>query len=201
MSRATRGKLQRRRVILAAARKLFATHGYNGTTPQDIVREADVAYGTFYDNFASKQECFAAFAQEIDYEVNQALRWHLPPASSIPRRPQEFLYALLKATFDYSVANPGVLKAILSEDAVLIDGHHDDGTIIYGATGWINRLDKWRQIGYASEDYNITYLGDMMAGMIRLGDALIAKHPKNADEIVENITRFMVRALGPKEGD
>jgi TetR/AcrR family transcriptional regulator, fatty acid metabolism regulator protein len=46
----------KRRVILAAAVRVFARHGYHGSRVGDIATEAGVAHGLLYHYFASKDE-------------------------------------------------------------------------------------------------------------------------------------------------
>ena len=49
-----RSKAANRRAILAAGRRVFARIGYEATTVRDIIRETDLASGTFYNYFKSK---------------------------------------------------------------------------------------------------------------------------------------------------
>jgi AcrR family transcriptional regulator len=57
---------QRQRMLLATA-ELVAERGYRKTTIELIAKTARVALSTFYEQFASKQECFlAAFDETID---------------------------------------------------------------------------------------------------------------------------------------
>ena len=46
--------------ILDAARRIFARLGYSATNIEDIAKEAEMAKGTFYLYFKSKEEVFAA---------------------------------------------------------------------------------------------------------------------------------------------
>jgi AcrR family transcriptional regulator len=50
-------KLQRRDEIMAAAKKVFARSGFHATTIADIAKEADLAYGSVYQYFDSKDAC------------------------------------------------------------------------------------------------------------------------------------------------
>lgn len=50
---------QRQR-ILAGAAKVFAERGYRQASVADIVKTAAIARGRFYENFASKEDCFFA---------------------------------------------------------------------------------------------------------------------------------------------
>ena len=51
---------QRRRAILDAARKVFAQQGYASTVVEDIAKQADIAKGTLYLYFASKEQIYLA---------------------------------------------------------------------------------------------------------------------------------------------
>ncbi|MGE3269762.1 MAG: TetR/AcrR family transcriptional regulator [Chloroflexota bacterium] len=49
--------------LISAAAALFAARGYEATTVDDIVREADLAKGTFYYHFKSKEELVVIMAR------------------------------------------------------------------------------------------------------------------------------------------
>lgn len=59
-----RTKAANREAILEAARKVFAELGFEATTVRDIIRGTDLASGTFYNYFKSKEEVFDALARE-----------------------------------------------------------------------------------------------------------------------------------------
>jgi AcrR family transcriptional regulator len=69
-----RQKIERRDAILAAARKVFAEAGYDGTTIADIAKEAGVASGTVYLYYASKTDLFAALNLQLFALINQAIQ-------------------------------------------------------------------------------------------------------------------------------
>jgi AcrR family transcriptional regulator len=58
-------KAQNRAKLLMAARKVFAEKGLGAATARDIVRETDLATGTFYNYFDSKEEVFFALIEEM----------------------------------------------------------------------------------------------------------------------------------------
>lgn len=57
-------KVQNRQAILDAARAVFAEMGYDNVTVRDIIRRTGLAAGTFYNYFKSKEEVFAALADD-----------------------------------------------------------------------------------------------------------------------------------------
>ena len=65
-------KAQNRAKLLAAARKVFAEKGLGAATARDIVRETDLATGTFYNYFDSKEEVFMALLEELAEKARAA---------------------------------------------------------------------------------------------------------------------------------
>jgi AcrR family transcriptional regulator len=63
LPRYERKKAQTRERIYRAALKLFAEQGLQATTVDEIVAAADVAKGTFFNYFRSKEEVFAVFIE------------------------------------------------------------------------------------------------------------------------------------------
>ena len=59
-----RRKALTRTKLLAAARHLFASQGFEQTTIRDIAAEADIALGGFYNYFPTKDDVLAALLEE-----------------------------------------------------------------------------------------------------------------------------------------
>ncbi|MEO0466691.1 MAG: TetR/AcrR family transcriptional regulator [Pseudomonadota bacterium] len=57
-------KAANRDAILQAARGVFARMGVDAATVRDIIRETDLASGTFYNYFKSKEDIFQAIADD-----------------------------------------------------------------------------------------------------------------------------------------
>jgi AcrR family transcriptional regulator len=62
--RVERKKARTRAALLAAARALFASRGMEQTTIAEIAEHADVATGSFYNYFASKERLLEALLEE-----------------------------------------------------------------------------------------------------------------------------------------
>ncbi|RDW17594.1 hypothetical protein CWR48_13840 [Oceanobacillus arenosus] len=57
--------------IIDAAHKLFIGKGFSATSIQDILDEAQIAKGTFYNYFTSKNECLMAILEYVQEEWSQ----------------------------------------------------------------------------------------------------------------------------------
>jgi AcrR family transcriptional regulator len=55
--------------LLAAARALFAEHGFAGVSREEIVERAGVTRGAMYHYFASKEQLFEAVYEEVERDL------------------------------------------------------------------------------------------------------------------------------------
>ncbi len=95
-----RTKLANRAAILAAARRVFAQLGYDGASVRDIIRGTDLASGTFYNYFNSKEEVFEALSDDGARRFKPILRAAREQASSF----EDYLHGALRAYFSFIVA-------------------------------------------------------------------------------------------------
>jgi AcrR family transcriptional regulator len=58
-----------RAALVAAARELFATRGYQAVPADEIVRAAGVTRGAMYHHYADKQELFRAVVEDLEREI------------------------------------------------------------------------------------------------------------------------------------
>jgi AcrR family transcriptional regulator len=71
-NRRERKKRDSKNAIIEAAVTLFAQKGYNDTSIAEIMSEADLGLGTFYNYFQSKEEILKHFLAEITLNINQS---------------------------------------------------------------------------------------------------------------------------------
>lgn len=67
-------KAANRAAILDAGRRVFAKLGFDVTTVRDIIRETDLAAGTFYNYFKSKEDVFEAIAGDSARRFGERLQ-------------------------------------------------------------------------------------------------------------------------------
>ncbi|OQW59792.1 MAG: TetR family transcriptional regulator [Proteobacteria bacterium HN_bin10] len=92
-------KVANRLSILAAARKVFAELGYEGATVRDIIRGTDLASGTFYNYFKSKEEVFDALADDGARRFRPILRMARQNARSF----EDYLHSAFVAYFHFII--------------------------------------------------------------------------------------------------
>src|SRR3712207_1593420 len=90
---------------LSAAREVLAQHGYERTTVSSIASKANVAQGTFYLYFPSKEALPGALAEQ----VSQALADATDRSTADPTALEEGVEALVGATFEVAESYKDVL--------------------------------------------------------------------------------------------
>lgn len=94
-------KKETRQAILQAGVRLFGEKGFDGTSVEDLAREAGVGKGTVYGYFQDKSEIFLAFCEEeIDYAFSVLAE------QSDPQAPiQDQMTALFMTQFRFVTEN------------------------------------------------------------------------------------------------
>lgn len=97
-----------RRRILEAAAKVVGRHGYADASIARITEEADIAQGTFYLYFSSRQELFDVLLPHVGKEMMKYLGTKVRGATSY----YEVEERGFRAFFDYLQRNPGFFRVL-----------------------------------------------------------------------------------------
>jgi AcrR family transcriptional regulator len=105
-----------RRLILGAARELFARQGYDGTTTKEIAAQAGVLESLIFTNFGSKARLFddAIVAPFADLVSDYVDAWERRSGESTPA---ERIEAFIDELFELALANRTLLRSALAGSA------------------------------------------------------------------------------------
>jgi AcrR family transcriptional regulator len=88
--RSSTARAERRRQILNAAKLVFAEAGYHGASIHAIIERAEIARGTFYLYFESKEAVFGALLDEAMSELrSRIVRIETVPGAPSPQQQLE----------------------------------------------------------------------------------------------------------------
>jgi TetR/AcrR family fatty acid metabolism transcriptional regulator len=107
----TTAAVDKRRVILDAAVRVFARQGFHTCRVSDIADEAGVAYGLVYHYFSSKEEILDTLFLER-WDVMLAA---IADADASERSPRDKLYAVAAFIIDSYRHDPELMKVIIVE--------------------------------------------------------------------------------------
>lgn len=134
-----------REALIAAARPLFAAHGFAEVSLETIVRAAGVTRGALYHHFADKTELFAAIFERVEGEV--ATRMAEAIAAANEADPVEVMR--LGAGFWLDVCSDPEIQRITLVDAPAV-------------LGWT----RWTEIG---DRYNTGLVRELLANAVETG--------------------------------
>lgn len=137
--------------LVAAARPLFAEHGYAAISTDQIARAAGVTRGALYHQFAGKEELFAAVVEEVEAEISERVGTDV--AAAVPSDIDAMIGAKIDA-FLAACAEPDVHRIALIEAPA--------------ALGW----KRWREICFK---YGVGNVERLLQGLIDAG--FIAEQP------------------------
>jgi len=108
-------KLANRSAILEAARQIFLEQGYEAVTIRDVIRKTDLASGTFYNYFTSKEEVFRALVEDRILALTGELKRVRQDARSL----DEFVYNAYLAGFTAVAQEPVLYNLMMRNEAAV----------------------------------------------------------------------------------
>lgn len=128
-TRTDRRRLRTRAALLEAGRRLFSERGVGGVTIQQITEAADVAKGSFYNHFESREDLQRAAAAAALEQIGAALDQNVEQRE---RDPARIIATSLLSTLRACLADPALGGFLLQNedvvefaDAILVRGRRD----------------------------------------------------------------------------
>lgn len=187
-----RTKAANRQAILEAARQVFARMGAEAATVRDIVRETDLAAGTFYNYFKSKEEVFEALASESVSRFRPRLKTVREEADTFEqylkaayRAYFEFLKAENDDAIDYSAPHAGLIgvRVDTPEMHAVFDEIRTD----------LESVARSVDMSLADSEY----LTAAAIGIAReVGDHMLQRRPVDVEAAVHFATLLLLQGIG-----
>jgi AcrR family transcriptional regulator len=199
----------RRQLILAAAKRCFARHGFAGTTTKSVAAAASISEGLLFKHFPSKLALYAEIlTEECDADPALHRLLELKPST-------QTLVVLIREMVRHF---QGVTEAPDQQEAqrirLMVSSHLDDGEfarLIYGKIGdligsvFIASLERAIEAGDASrigsEPLNLFWFAHhtvLMATLVRLPSVPCLTYG-NAAEFERQLCEFILRGIGLNE--
>jgi AcrR family transcriptional regulator len=126
-SRRELNKIESRRRILKASRKLFSQQGYEETMMEEIARRAKVSKATVYNYFPSKESLLIGIVDEVVDRVEELLETNLEDCSDSLQKLRRVLEEIVEASLQYPVLSRRIACLHADEESSLF-GSWDDMT-------------------------------------------------------------------------
>lgn len=136
-------KAENRAKLLAAARQVFAEKGLGAATVRDVVRQTDLATGTFYNYFTGKDDVFRAVLEEFGARARALAREErLEPGRSLEDRIAE----AYRAYFELLLADRETF-AVIRQNAATLAVMEDAPGFDSGASEMLEDFRRWLDEG------------------------------------------------------
>lgn len=179
--------------LIAAARSVFSSNGFDGATIGEIAAAADVSRPTFYVYFATKAEMFRVVASRLRDELLDA---HHHPRS-VADDPVLLSRASVEAFIDLYVENIELLDEVAKQSTT-------DPTIAGLLEEMVGKpyrrthrhIVRLREAGVAHPQVDEEYVAHLMRGVNIDAAGEIRKHPHLRGFYIDQATRAYLAMIG-----
>ncbi len=180
-------KVNNKKAILEAARSIFAELGYGATTVRDIIRRTDLASGTFYNYFQSKEEVFQALMDANALEVRPRLIEIRAEATTF----EDLIEGTFRVFFDYLARDRGAFE-VLRSNAGAIRVRMDTPEIVAGFDELQIDIEKAITEGLL-EPVDASYLTAAAVGIaFEVGDRMLSREVADVEGAVTFATSLIM---------
>ena len=184
-------KAQNRAKLLAAARKVFAEKGVGAATARDIVRETDLATGTFYNYFDDKNDVFRAL---ITDHAEQARRIARAERRKPGRSVEERVQGAYRGYFELVLENREMF-AVLRRNAGAISVVANDEVFEPAIRELVEDLADWADAGEIPR-VDLDYLGTAMAAVaFQVAIHLVEREPPDVEAAASFCTKVFLGGI------
>ncbi len=188
----TRGKREEtkasnRQAIIDAARQVFAELGYGATTVRDIIRATDLASGTFYNYFKSKEEVFQALQDETALRVRPRLRAERIRARNF----EEFISGSFRTFFDF-VKNDHATFATMRRNPEMQRVRIDTPEVVAGFDELRTDLERAIESGVVPDADPDLLMASIVGVAFEIANHLVAREDLGVDDAAKFATALFL---------
>ncbi len=180
-------KASNRQAIIDAARRVFAELGYGATTVRDIIRATDLASGTFYNYFKSKEEVFQALQDETALRVRPRLRAERIRARNF----EEFIAGSFRTFFDF-VKNDHSTFATMRRNPEMQRVRIDTPEVIAGFDELRTDLERAIANGVMPDTDPDLLMASIVGVAFEIANQLLARDELSVDEAAKFATALFL---------
>jgi AcrR family transcriptional regulator len=184
-----RTKAANREAILAAGRRVFSDMGYGAATVRDIVRETDLATGTFYNYFPDKESVLRAVVDELTTEARARVRAARTAATTL----EGFVSGGFRAYFEFLAEDPETV-ALMRRNSGTIRTMFDEPALGAGIDELRADLETAVTMGrIPPHDADLMAVAMVGAG-VEVGLRMFEREPPDVERAVDFVTNVFLGA-------
>lgn len=182
-----------REALLDAARTVFETEGFPDTRVEQIAQQADVAYGTFYRYFESKEHIFGELSTRLfeDMHRREPTAATLSPAAKLIAANRSYYRA-----YQRNARMMAIVEQVATFNEEFRALRHEHRRLIIDPTA--KAIARWQAEGLVRPELDPELAARVMAAMVEHTIYLWLIQGEDADEdaLLDTLDRMSVGALG-----
>jgi AcrR family transcriptional regulator len=187
-----RGEATRRR-LLNAAEVEFGTRGYHGASVSSITQRAEIAQGTFYLYFRSKEEMFLTLVKDIGHQLRATSAQAIARAGNRMEAERMGLDAFLQ----FTTKHRGLYRIV--QESQFVDPQVFRDYYEKLAEGYATALDKAARNGELAKGDAATRAWSIMGVGHFLGMKwCLWQKQMPPPEILDEVMSFIAKGMGPR---
>ncbi|TCS96880.1 TetR/AcrR family transcriptional regulator [Hazenella coriacea] len=178
---------------MSAARKVLAKKGLDATRVSEIVKEAGVSQGTFYLYFDSKNSIIKALTEEMMKNVLVDVRNQIRGIQTC----EEELAKGIEAAF-HQMSTYRDIFAILNNGCGIAVNPSDWGELFQPYYDLLElHIEKWQAAGQVDPSFDPSMIARVIVSVTEqaVEDCFIYRSELPVDAYIDNVTRFVIKAL------
>jgi AcrR family transcriptional regulator len=180
-----RSKAANRLALLDAGRKVFARIGFEAATVRDIIRETDLAAGTFYNYFKSKEEVFEAIAEDSTHRFRERLSYVRAKAATL----ESYINDAYRAYFHFVAEEHGT-------DSTMIVGVRVDTPEMQAVAEEIRSDLEHILSRKGAPELDVDYLTAAAIGIAReMADRMLLRRPVDPEAATQFAASLLLTAV------
>ena len=193
----------RRDQLLAAAVWVFARKGYRHAQISDIIARANVARGTFYLHFDSKERIFLAIVEDFHSGITRAFQaMDLAAVTAGTAEPRAVLKASFKSWLQFFAGHRDAALVVLRE-AGAIDPRFEEGFQSLRRVAlmrFANRFRRFQQLGMARPSIDPDLVAHLQLGMFDqlLNGFVLRDQSVDLDQLADRLADFEWNGIRPE---
>jgi AcrR family transcriptional regulator len=194
-----RRREETRQRLMEAALSVFARHGYERATVDEIVREAGFSKGAFYVHFESKEDLFWAMLEERLGRQQEAFRQTLDPGVPL----FDNVRTVLRGIFGLHLQDP-LWSAMFMEfaaHAARDERVREKLTAMYNS--WrafaVEALNDALEAGAVRQDIDPEFVASLLIAIVEgtISQSRLAPEHVRLEQMIEPLSRTLAEWLSP----
>ncbi|GMA08504.1 TetR family transcriptional regulator [Tetragenococcus halophilus subsp. flandriensis] len=188
-------QLDKKQTLFTAARELFLEQGFKKTNIAAITKKANVAVGTFYKYYSSKEEIF----YEVYQAENEAAKYKIVSQIDTSQSPKETIKQFITTIIQTSKQNPILAEWYQNSEVSQLITNHDKNkntwqdSLVYSFL--IENIERWQEIGEFRQDIDMETTLALFNALVVVDNHKEEVRTNNYPQILEILADMIVDGL------